>query len=86
MIYKSFEFVEKPPDLRKIKWSYLRLHRTTHLIFGSAKDIVSIFYSTKKQMRVLCVGGDMDILFFSDPAVFAATQKFCNRTKNTQKA
>ena len=38
----------------------------THLIFGSGIDIVSIFYRTKNQVRGLCVGGDMSILFFGD--------------------
>ena len=33
------------------------------MIFGRVIDIVSIFYSTKNQVRGLCVGGDMAILF-----------------------
>ena len=34
------------------------------MIFGTAKDIVSIFYRTKNQGHGLRVGGDMAILFF----------------------
>ena len=41
--------------------------------FGTIKYIVSIFYRTKNKVRGLCVGGDMVILFFSDPAVFTQT-------------
>ena len=62
--------LQKPPGLRKIKWLYLRLHTTTHLILTG-----NIFYSTKNQVRGLCVGVDMVILFFSDPAVFTQTQQ-----------
>ena len=63
--------LQKPPGLKKIKLPYLRLHTTHTLDFGMVKDTACIFYHTKKQMRGLCVGGDMVILFFSDPAVFA---------------
>ena len=34
----------------------------THLIFGKVKDTENIYYSTKHQVRGLCVGGDMAIL------------------------
>ena len=44
------------------------------MIFGTAKDTNNIFYSTKNQVNGLCVGGDMVILFLSDPAVFTLTQ------------
>ena len=60
------------PGQRKIKWPYLRLH-TTHTLFGIVKDIFSIFYRTKNQVRGLCIGRDTVILFVSDPAVFATT-------------
>ena len=36
----------------------------THFIVGTIKDADIIFYSTKNQVRGLCVGGDMVILFF----------------------
>ena len=36
----------------------------------------SIFYSTKNQVRGLCLGGDTVILFFSDPAVFTQTLNY----------
>ena len=65
--------LQKPPGLRKIKWPYLRLHTTHAPDFGTVKDIVSIFYGAKNQVRGLCVGGDMGILFLSDPAVFTRT-------------
>ena len=42
------------PGLGKIKWPYLRLHKT---------HTDNIFYSTKSQVRGLCVSGDMVILF-----------------------
>ena len=42
----------------------------THLIFGRVIDIVSIFYLTKNQVRGLCVGGDMAILFLCHFAEF----------------
>ena len=45
-------------------------------MFCTGKDIVSIFDRTKNQMRRLCVGGDMLILYFSDPAVFATIGYF----------
>ena len=38
-------------------------------MFSTVKDIVSIFYSAKNQVRGLCEGGDTVILFFSGPAV-----------------
>ena len=48
----------------------------TYLIFGTGIDIVSIFYHTKNQVRGLCVGGNVVILFFSDAAVFTQTLIF----------
>ena len=42
----------------------------THFIFGRVIDIVSIFYLTKNEVRGLCVGGDMAILFFCHFAEF----------------
>ena len=33
----------------------------THLIFGTANDIVGIFYRTKNLVRGLYIGGDMVI-------------------------
>ena len=42
----------------------------THFIFGRVIDIVSIFYHTKDQVRGLCVGGDMAILFVCPFAEF----------------
>ena len=51
----------------------------THTI----KDTDNIFYSTKNQVRGLCVGGDMVILFFfSDPAVFTRTPFSFESKKN----
>ena len=41
------------------------------MIFGMIKDADNIDYCTKNQVRWLCVGGDIVILFVSDPAVFA---------------
>ena len=32
----------------------------------TVKDTDNIYYSTKNQVRGLCVGGDMAILFFGD--------------------
>ena len=36
----------------------------THLIFGKVKNTDNIYYSTKNQVRGLCVGGDLVILCF----------------------
>ena len=47
----------------------------TH-VFSTVKGTDNIFHSTKNQVRGLCVGGDIVILFFTDPAVFTQTFKF----------
>ena len=39
----------------------------THLIFGTVIDIVNIFYHTENQVAGLCVGGDMDFIFWFVP-------------------
>ena len=43
----------------------------TYVIFGMVKDADNIYYMycAKNQVRGLCAGGDMVIIFFSDPAV-----------------
>ena len=38
-------------------------HSSHNLIFGTVKDTDNIYYSTKNQVRGLCVGGDITILF-----------------------
>ena len=44
------------------------------MICDKVKDTDNIVYSTKNQVRGLCVGGDLVILFFSYPAVFTHTK------------
>ena len=38
-----------------------------HLIFSTVNDTDNIYYSTKNQVRELCVGGDMTIVFLASP-------------------
>ena len=53
-----------------IKFAYAR---PTYRIFGMLKVAGNIYHCTKHQVRGLCVGGDMVILFFLSPAVFTQT-------------
>ena len=46
------------------------------------KDTDHIFYSTKSQVYGLGLGGDMIILFLSDPAVFTQTPQKSFLLKN----
>ena len=55
----------------------------TDLFFGTIKDTNNIFYGSKNQVRRLCVGGDMVILFFSDPVVLqTSTLQFITTKKS----
>ena len=42
---------------------YSAYTQPTHQIFGVVKDAENIYHCTQYQMRRLCVGGDMVIVF-----------------------
>ena len=50
-------------DRGNIRRSSFETFLTQHLIIGMIKDADNIYYCTKYQVRGLCVGGDMLILF-----------------------
>ena len=63
---KTLEILEQRKKLYKILNNGCGRFLPTHLIFGTVKDTNNIYYSTKNQLRGLCVGGDMAIVFFGN--------------------